>query len=263
MTRKFVTKAVLMATTVSMVVSTLAVSAASAQPYGGPPSYQGYNQPPPDDNYGPPPNGADRGYDNGPPGSYDDQPPPGYNGAAPPPPPPGYDQSAQNYQQQQQQQQDERYASYAERWAQDNCVRSHADVGGGAVVGGLIGALIGSGVAAHGHRTGGALAGAAIGAFGGAAIAAGSDSGETSPGCPPGYVVRSGAPEWGYAGSYYYAAPEWYRPWVMWDGRWTYRPYPYHVWYYSHEWRGRREFHDRDWHGRDHWDRDRDHRDWH
>jgi hypothetical protein len=49
--------------------------------------------------------------------------------------------------------------------------------------------------------------------------------------------VERGAPAFYYGadtGPYYYAAPGWYRPWVFYGGRWTYRPYPYHGWYYRH-----------------------------
>jgi len=36
----------------------------------------------------------------------------------------------------------------------------------------------------------------------------------------------------GYGSAYYYDAPGWYRPWIFIDGRWNYRPYPYHTYYY-------------------------------
>ena len=65
-----------------------------------------------------------------------------------------------------------------------------------------------------------------------------SSGGETSPGCPPGYVVRGDAPGFYYNGPIYYAAPDWYHPWAFYGGRWVYRPYPYHTWYYNHYWRG-------------------------
>jgi hypothetical protein len=58
---------------------------------------------------------------------------------------------------------------------------------------------------------------------------------QTSPGCPPGYVAVGDAPAFAYSGygatPYVYAAPAWYRPWTFYGGRWTYRPYPYHVFY--------------------------------
>jgi hypothetical protein len=116
--------------------------------------------------------------------------------------------------------------------ARDNCVKSRGDTAGGAVLGGILGALIGGALGGrHDHGTG-VLAGAAVGAVGGAAVAS-SSRGETSPGCPPGYVVRRNAATYVYApNDYYYAAPGWYRPWVFIDGYWAYRPYPYHTYYY-------------------------------
>ena len=71
-----------------------------------------------------------------------------------------------------------------------------------------------------------------IGAIGGAAVAS-SSSGATSPGCPPGYVARRDATVYSYGPpGYYYAAPDWYVPWVFMDGYWAYRPYPYHDFYW-------------------------------
>ncbi len=209
----------------------LPVAAAQAQTdgaYGSPPPNQGYGQGQP-------------GYGGGPPPGYDASqlppppPPPGYDGRQPPPPPPGYSPDAQNAQQQAQ---DQQYAAYAQRWAQDYCVKAHGNAGEGAVLGGLFGAIIGSGFGGrHSHGTD-ALAGAAVGAAGGAAIASSAGSNATSPGCPPGYVVRDGAPPFYYgAGPYVYAAPGWYNPWVFYGGAWVYRPYPYHVWYYHHYYR--------------------------
>jgi hypothetical protein len=198
--------------TLSGAAAMLTPMLASAQPeppvpppgYGGPGSYGGYPPEPP----------APQGYD----GSY------------PPPPPPGYQAGADGPAQRDW---DQRYAVDAETWARDNCVKAHGDTTTGAVVGGVIGALIGSGVQGrHDHGTG-TLAGAALGAVGGAAIANGSGSNETSPGCPPGYVVRNEAPSYAYGETgYYYAAPGWYRPWFFYGGAWRYRPYPYHDWYY-------------------------------
>jgi hypothetical protein len=46
-----------------------------------------------------------------------------------------------------------------------------------------------------------------------------------------------------------YAAPGWYRPWVWAGGRWAYRPYPYHRYYYRHYWAGRPG----DWQRRQEW----------
>ena len=179
---------------------------------------------------------------------YDRGPPSDYDNSEPPPPPPGYEEPADSAQLHQQ---DERYARYAEDWAQENCVKSGGNVAAGAVIGGLFGALVGSAVGGPGHHGGGAAIGAAIGGTSGAAIAANS-GGETSPGCPPGYHVRDEAPTFyyeGYGGPYYYAAPGWYHPWLWYDGHWLYRPYPYHAWYYDHYYR----------HDRDRWDRDRGH----
>lgn len=177
-------------------------------------SYQGQNQGQPQGNYdyrNPPPEPAA---------------PQGYDGRTLPPPPQGYVAGAED------RAADARYAADAERWARENCVKSHGNTGAGALVGGVLGAIIGGGLAGR-HDTGvGMAAGAAIGAVGGAAVAS-STGGETSPGCPPGYVMRGGAPVYAYAQSdYYYAAPSWYRPWVYVDNYWVYRPYPYHGWYY-------------------------------
>lgn len=162
-------------------------------------------------------------------------PPPGYDGSQPPPPPPGYD--ARNYADDPR---DQRFARSAEDWAQRYCVRSSGgNTLGGAVVGGLAGALIGSAVAGR-HSNG---AGALIGGIAGAGIggAAGSTADHT-PGCPPGMVARGGAPAFAYDGydsGYSYAAPGWYRPWIFIDNRWSYRPYPYHAYYYGHYGHGR------------------------
>lgn len=194
----------------------------SGQPYGygreAPPS-TGYGSPPP------------TGYASPPLTGYGAPPPPGYDGTRPPPPPPGYVAGADAARQQEE---DRRYAQYADGWAQENCVKAHGNAGAGAVIGGAIGALLGSGLSGRGGHAAGALIGAGVGGAGGAAIA-GSQADATSPGCPPGYVVREGAPAFAYAGGpYAYAAPEWYRPWVYVGGVWSYRPYPYHVWYYQH-----------------------------
>src|SRR5580658_8327011 len=171
---KLLTRAALLATTVSMVATSLPLSAL-AQGYnqpppdyntgpppdnnnggpppdnnGGPPPDYNNNGPPPDyNNNGPPPggpsyappspnypngapppnygdnnNGPPPDYNGPPPSDYADRAPPGYDGSQPPPPPPGYNgapgpaQSAQ----------DQRYAEYAERWAEDNCVKAHGNV---------------------------------------------------------------------------------------------------------------------------------------
>jgi hypothetical protein len=160
----------------------------------------------------------------------DDLPPPeydapqGYDGSQLPPPPPGYNATYDT------DPQDNRYQAYAEDWAQRYCVRSGGNAGAGAVIGGLLGALVGSSVAGRHDRGTGAAVGGIAGAFGGA-VAGSAQS--TSPGCPPGYVARGGAPAFYYDGpEYYYDAPGWYRPWVFIDNRWNYRPYPYHSYYY-------------------------------
>ena len=115
----------------------------------------------------------------------------------------------------------------------DNCVKSGGNVAGGALIGGALGALAGSALAGRHSRGTGALAGAAGGAVLGGAAAA-SSSGATSPGCPPGYVLRAGAPAFYYGADYAYAAPAGYNPWLFSGGRWVYRPYPYHRWYARH-----------------------------
>jgi hypothetical protein len=210
----------------------------SGGPQGGPPP-QGYGQGSVPPQGALPPQSA-QGYAAPPP------PPPGYDGTQPPPPPPGYQAGTADPRQQAQ---DQQYAAYAQQWAQANCVRAHADTGVGAVIGGAAGALLGSGLAGRHDRGTGALLGAGVGALGGAAVANNSSSGATSPGCPPGYVTRAGAPPFAYGGgyavdgayaaqpAYAYAAPGWYQPWVYYGGAWTYRPYPYHVWYYRHYYR--------------------------
>jgi hypothetical protein len=173
----------------------------------------------------------DRNNDQGPPDGYDVA-PQGYDGTEPPPPPPGYQPQA-GYSGNDPQ--DRRYEAYAEDWAQRYCVRSSGNAAGGAVIGGLLGALVGSSVAGRHDRGAGALMGGIAGAAGGAAVGTAEDN-ATSPGCPPGYVARGGAPGFAYddyGSPYDYAAPGWYRPWIFVGGRWNYRPYPYHSFYYS------------------------------
>lgn len=187
--------------------------------------------------------------------NYDAPPPPepsapmGYNGSEPPPAPDGYiapsDIAAQRAA-------DARYAAEAQAWARDNCVKSHGDVAAGAVIGGILGAIVGGSLAGRHDGGGAVVAGAALGAAGGAAVAASTGGNETSPGCPPGYVVRHNAPVYAYSyPDYYYAAPGWYRPWVYTGGAWIYRPYPYHDWYW-HRYRGPSWYHD-GWRGRPGW----------
>ena len=50
--------------------------------------------------------------------------------------------------------------------------------------------------------------------------------------------MRRDAPAYYYPSNYNYAAPGWYRPWVYIGGSWTFRPYPYHVYYYRQYYRG-------------------------
>jgi hypothetical protein len=241
----------------SLVTGSVAASAQNAPPQGYDP-----NRPAPYGNNGdqPPPPGYDQnqqgynqsqqgydqnaqGYDQGQQG-YNQNPPPGYDPSRPPPPepappqgyapgqtpppPPGYapppDYRAQA-------EIDARYAADAQRWATQFCVKSHGDVAAGAVIGGVLGAIIGG--ASGGRHSGDSAAfGAILGAGTGAAVAS-SENNATSPGCPPGYVVRNGAPPYPYRyNGYVYAAPGWYRPWVFEGGVWIYRPYPYHTWYY-------------------------------
>jgi hypothetical protein len=209
---------------------------------------QGYDQASPPSNY-------QGQYDQAPPSSdyqgqddyADASPPADYDATQPPPPPPGYtpepayapDTAG-----------DQRYGAYAEDWAARYCVRSNGNTASGAVIGGLFGALLGSSIAGRHDRGAGALMGGIAGAAGGAAVGNAQDN-ATSPGCPPGYVMRGGAPTFAYDGyntGYTYAAPGWYRPWIYVGGRWSYRPYPYHNWYYrNHSW-GRPGYH-RGWRG--------------
>jgi hypothetical protein len=238
----------------AMTAGLIAPGIATAQAYGQPQYDQGqynqgqgqgqydqgqYNQ----GQYQGQPNGQDYRNPNPPPEPVA---PDGYDGTRPPPPPPGY---AAGPNDQQYAAQDRIYAQNAEAWARNNCVKSRGNVAGGAAVGGILGALIGGALGGRHDRGAGVLAGAAVGAVGGAAVAS-STGGETSPGCPPGFVVRGGAPAWGYApDGYYYAAPTWYRPWVFIDGGWVYRPYPYHDFYYR-TWRA-----GPGWHGGPGWRR--------
>jgi hypothetical protein len=195
-----------------------ATSPVAAQP--GPPP----DQPP---SYGHDAPGADQdrqgSYDQNPSGSYNVQPPPGYQ-----PDQDSDDSSPQG------RDEDDRYSYAAERWAADNCVAQRANnTAAGAVIGGILGAIIGS--AASGGRGGGVLAGSLIGGSAGAAI--GNSANSSNPNCPPGYVLRDGAPAF-YPGPVYgpvgYAAPTWYNPWIWYGHHWIYRPYPYHRYWYHH-----------------------------
>lgn len=160
--------------------------------------------------------------------------PPGYDGTQPPPPPPGY-VAGQRYGERQYVDQDRRYEAYVEDWSQRYCTKARSNAGTGAVIGGLFGALLGAGVSGYRNQGTGALVGGLAGAAGGAVVG-GSTANQTSPGCPPGFVVRGDAPAFtydGYASGYDYAAPGWYRPWAFYDGRWAYRPYPYHAFFFN------------------------------
>jgi hypothetical protein len=235
MKSSILTKTALLASAVSMTVAALP-SAAAAQPY------QRYDPPPQGDQ--PPPGYNDQGSyddDQGPPQNYNQAPPPRYSedrgytdnqpqpGYSDEPPPAGYDGGPPDPRQQAQ---DQQYASSAEAWARDNCVKSGGNVAAGAIFGGTFGAIIG-GITGGGR---GAAWGAGLGGLGGAALAAGSQ--QTSPGCPPGYVVRRDAPAFAYGPAYDYYAPAAYDPWIWYGNAWVYRPYPYHTWYYRHYGRG-------------------------
>jgi hypothetical protein len=129
--------------------------------------------------------------------------------------------------------QDDQYSYAAEQWAAENCVAQRANnAAAGAVIGGILGAIIGSSAAGRYNRGAGAVVGGALGATAGGAIGASAGS---NPNCPPGYVLRPGAPPF-YADVYGpvpYAAPPGYDPWMWYGGHWIYRPYPYHRYWYS------------------------------
>ena len=160
---------------------------------------------------------------------YSDVVPQGYDGRDLPPPPPGWTRTNDW---DSEQAADARYARNAENWARNNCTRSSSNAGVGAALGGVIGAVLGNSIAGRGDRTAGTIVGGVVGAAGGAAIGS-TTRGATSPGCPPGYTMRSGVRPYEYSASgYTYAAPSWYRPWVNADNSWRYRPYPYSNFYY-------------------------------
>src|ERR1700761_269228 len=141
-----------------------------------------------------------------------------------------YDRSAQDA--------DRAYADQYSRWAAQYCVDKRDNSAAGAAIGGVLGAIAGSGLAGHGARLGGAVVGGALGATAGAALGANTEHG---PSCPPGYVIAAGAPAFVYAGPPVAPAvvygPDWYQPWVFVDGRWVYRPYRYWYWDHSAYWR--------------------------
>jgi hypothetical protein len=233
--------------------ATVDALAQSAPPPNYPP--QGY-QPPPQ-GYQPPPQGYPQQgapQQGAPPQGYPQQQPQGYDPNYPPPPagynpqggpnqqlapPPGY--TAQDAQQDAAQRAyDAQYAAAAQSWFQANCIRQEQNrTAAGAIVGGILGAVIGGSVAGRHDRGAGVVVGGALGAVAGGAVANSSGG----PGCPAGYVLRSGAPAFYYAGPpgavYVYDAPSWYNPWIFYGGSWVYRPYPYHRYYYDHYGRGR------------------------
>ncbi|MDR3510225.1 MAG: glycine zipper 2TM domain-containing protein [Caulobacteraceae bacterium] len=194
--------------------------------YGAPPPPPGqYDQAQPQYDQGQYDQGQyDQGQSN--PGRYNVPPPPGYQ-----PQDEQYDASAPA------REQDDRYAYEAEQWAARNCVDAHArDTTAGVVIGGILGAIVGSNLSGRYDRGAGAVAGGALGAVAGGAI--GSSAADSNPNCPPGYAMRAGAPAF-YPGPVYgdvvYAAPGWYDPWISYGHHWIYRPYPYHrYWYHSH-----------------------------
>ena len=153
-------------------------------------------------------------------------------------PPPGYTDDGSAYYDDRAQQYDRDYADRYSAWAAQNCVNErNNNAAAGAIIGGVLGAVVGSNAAGRHNRTGGAIVGGAIGATAGASIGANSGRGAY---CPPGYVVRSGAPAFVYAGpgyGTYYAGPGWYNPWVFTGGRYVYRPYRYWYWHHKNYWK--------------------------
>jgi hypothetical protein len=152
------------------------------------------------------------------------------------PPPAGYQPSDEQYETSvQARADDETYSYKAEHWAARNCVAERANnTAAGAVIGGLLGAIVGSGLAGRHARAGGAIAGGAVGALAGSAIG----SASTYPGCPPGYVLRPHPEPFAPVPVYtdvIYQAPPWYDPWIWYGGHWIFRPYPFHrYWYRVH-----------------------------
>lgn len=153
------------------------------------------------------------------------------------PPPPGYQPGDdQDETSPQAREDDQRYSYQAERWAAQNCIAQRENnTAAGAVIGGVLGAIIGSGLAGRYDRGAGIVAGGALGAVAGGAIG---NSASNNPNCPPGYGLRPGGGPF-YAGPFYggvvYAAPPWYDPWIWYGNHWIYRPYPYHrYWYRTH-----------------------------
>jgi hypothetical protein len=169
-------------------------------------------------------------------------PPPGYQGAPQQgpyqdpalQPPPGYSsEDAQRDASEAERNYDRGYAAAAEEWSAANCIRKEENrTAAGAIIGGVLGAVIGSNIAGGRSRGAGAVVGGALGAVTGGAIA-----NNSGPGCPPGFVLRPGAPAfYGPPGPavVVYDQPGWYNPWLWYDGRWMYRPYPYHRYWHDH-----------------------------
>lgn len=158
---------------------------------------------PPAGQYAPPPAGAEA------------------NGSA-------YDDRAQRY--------DRNYADQYGAWASRYCVDRRSNTAAGALIGGVLGAVTGSGLAGRGDHAAGAAIGGALGATAGAAVGA-----NTRPAaCPPGYVVSASAPIYHYEPAYPPAVvygPDWYDPWIWADGHWVYRPYRYWYWTHGAYWR--------------------------
>ncbi|MBV9996340.1 MAG: hypothetical protein JO127_14140 [Caulobacteraceae bacterium] len=184
-------------------------------------------------------------------GPYDARPgapamPPGYQpgygyGSPQEPPPEGFGSRDRRYDfSAGAQAEDRRYAGAAERWAAENCIDQRNQQAAGAMIGGLMGAMIGAGAAGPHDRGAGAAVGGMLGVIAGSAIGASA----ASPGCPPGFYARAGAPAFaapGFGGGYGYAAPPGYRPWIWSGERWSYRPYPYHRYWQRHTgWGGHR-----------------------
>lgn len=157
-----------------------------------------------------------------------------------------YDDQAQAY--------DRDYAQRYSEWAAQSCIareqQRQKNATTGAVIGGVLGAIVGSNVAGRHQHTEGAIAGGALGALAGAAI--GSSATSNSDACPPGYLVRAGAPTFYYPPPTYgmnvVVGPSWYRPWAWAGDRWVYRPYRY--WYWEHRDHWRPDYRPGDWHYR-------------
>lgn len=169
--------------------------------------------------------------------NYPPPPPSGpYPQSAPPsgqyaPPPPGYEQNGDVYDEAAQRYDDDYGRRYA-AWAATYCVRrQHDDTARDAVIGGAAGAVLGGLLSGRHHRAQGVIVGGAVGAGTGALIGS---SHQAPGGCPPGYVLRGGAPSFAYgapAGAVFWA-PRWYNPWIWYGGHWVYRPY--RDWYFTH-----------------------------